>query len=449
MNKPFVFILSIFCLLSVLQSQPFALSDSDPDSPEFRKRFLASYGVHADIEPQLNQKDRPLYEKVAPFLASNPNRAIQIVQQEITPESNAAFDFLLGNLYYANNNFSAAEPQMRNAIKKFPSFRRAHRTLALINVQLEQFKESIPLWLKVITLGGGDAQSYGLLAYAYLTEEKFGSALQAYRMARMFDPDSLDFKRGEAQCLLASEKYLEAIILFDELLKDHPEKKEFWLLQANAFIAEEKYRDAISNLEIAKGIGGADWPTHSLLGNIYLNQGMVDLSLSSYLQALRSEPDLSLDKVFSPLETLLSSRLFAEAASYLDAVDTLITQPLSPKYEAQKALARASIFVDRGEYPPAQEILDSIIAKDPVNSTALLLYGELEQAIDNYSRAEFYFERAANLSGSEAKAFERLGSLAVAQGKYPQAINYFERSLQYQDRPNIRQYLERLKSLVR
>ena len=63
----------IFCVgFSVSAASVFSLSDSDPDSPAFKKRFLASYGVNGAIEPKLASKDQSLYQKVLPLLSSAP-----------------------------------------------------------------------------------------------------------------------------------------------------------------------------------------------------------------------------------------------------------------------------------------------------------------------------------------------------------------------------------------
>ena len=63
----------------------FRLSDSDPDSPEFRRRFLASHGVNEAIEPKLTLEDRPLQEAILPHLRDNPREAIALVEQALTP----------------------------------------------------------------------------------------------------------------------------------------------------------------------------------------------------------------------------------------------------------------------------------------------------------------------------------------------------------------------------
>ena len=138
-----------------------------------------------------SSQDRPLYEAIEPFWQSNPARAIELARKGLTQQSNAAFDFLLGSLYYTQNDYRNAATYLQSALQKFPDFRRAHRNLALIHIQQERYDPAIRHLLRVIELGGGDGQSYSMLAYAYLNTEHYQSALSAYQLARMFLPNSL------------------------------------------------------------------------------------------------------------------------------------------------------------------------------------------------------------------------------------------------------------------
>ena len=52
-----------------LSGAAFSLTDSDPDSPDFRRRFLASHGVNEAIEPKLTVRDRPLQEAIRAAIA--------------------------------------------------------------------------------------------------------------------------------------------------------------------------------------------------------------------------------------------------------------------------------------------------------------------------------------------------------------------------------------------
>ena len=221
----------------------FALTDSNPDSPNFRRRFMALSGVHEPIEPKLTPEDRPLQNSILPWIKEKPKKAIELIEAKLGPTTNPAFLNILGNLYYQIGDYKNSEHYMLKALEQFPSLRRSWRTLALGYVQINALQKAVQPLLKVIQLGGGDAQSYGLLAYAYLNAEKYESALAAYRMARMFDPDSFDFRRGQAICLLQTHQLQSAIAQFDELILESPKEASFWMAQANAFIsANQKIR---------------------------------------------------------------------------------------------------------------------------------------------------------------------------------------------------------------
>ena len=203
-----ILILVSTLIISLHASPTFDLVDTNPGSPEFKQRFYGSFGINSAIEPKLTQEDRPLYESIEPYLKNNAAKAIQLAKQGINKDSNAAFDYLVGSLYYTQSNYSNAATHLKAALRKFPDFRRAHRNLSLIYIQQDRYEDAIRHLLRVIELGGGDGQSYSMLAYAYLTQEKYQSALSAYQLARMFLPDSLDVRRGEAQCLLMTEQTL-------------------------------------------------------------------------------------------------------------------------------------------------------------------------------------------------------------------------------------------------
>ena len=98
---PYILVLIVTVHSILLASgASFPLTDSDPDSAAFRRRFLASHGVNEAIEPKLTVKDRPLQEAIMPLIRTNPQKAIELIETELTPDTNPAFLNILGNLYF-------------------------------------------------------------------------------------------------------------------------------------------------------------------------------------------------------------------------------------------------------------------------------------------------------------------------------------------------------------
>ena len=442
-------ILLVFVIVLGAQGAvPFRLSDSDPDSPEFRARFMASYGVNEAIEPKLTIDDRPLQEAILPHLRSNPQQAIQLIEQALTPELNPAFLAILGNLYYQINDFSNSEKYLRQTLEKFPSLRRSWRTLALTYVQRDMFKEAIAPLLKVITLGGGDDQSYGLLAYCHLLTEKYESALSAYRMARMFKPDSLDFRRGQAQCLLMTEQHLAAIGLFDELIAENPEEQRFWLAQANSYLALDRSDEAIANLQIIADAGKADWSSLILLGDLYLNDDVAHLALATYTRAVKNFTPRQWSDAVRPLNYLLDRHLFTEARGYLDLIRDRIAGQLDAKTAREVRVGEARIEMEIGDAGKAAGMLEQAIQQDPLDGPSLILLGEYHMRIPDYEKAEFYFERATSVADHAADAYTALGRLAVARGDLKSALSPLRRAQQLRPSPNVQRYVEAIERAI-
>ena len=443
---------SLLIALSALtvsgSAAPFRLTDAHPNSPEFRRRFLASYGVNTEIEPKLSSKDRPLYEAVAPYLETDPRYAIEKVEAQLNNNSSPAFDFLLGNLYYSIQNYPVAKQHLNTAIEKFPSFRRAYRTLALIEVQQARYTASIPLWLEVIQLGGGDAQSYGLLGYAYLNQAYYYSALSAYEMAKLFAPDSNDTKRGLAQCLLMTENYAGAVALLDELIVDSPETADYWLLQANCFLAQENRLNAIANLEIAHSLGASSWQSLTLIGDLYLDQAALALAIDNYLTALRDHAPPSAEAAFKPLRALLQLQHYAEAKDYLTTFEQKVTQPFTTAEQMEYQLCQIRIDLGLGNTNDAQAKLQSILHADPLNGRALLLLGNYAKSQNDFSAAELNFERASHIEGFQIEAWESLGRLAVEQRDFDSAIIYFKKAYNQTESRHLADYIKKLEKFV-
>ncbi|MFQ3225112.1 MAG: tetratricopeptide (TPR) repeat protein [Lentimonas sp.] len=447
--KLIAFYFSILCIAHLgSAANSFSLSDTSPQSPEFHARFIGSYGINSAIEPTITQEDRPLYESIAPHLQSNPQQAIQLAMQGINSNSNAAFDFLVGSLYYSHSKYSQARRHLKQAIQKFPNFRRAHRNLALIYIQQENYTSALPHLLKVIKLGGGDGQSYSLLGYSYLNLEKYQSALSAYHMARMFMPDSADIRRGEAHFLLMTNQNNAAIALFDELLAQFPSTQDYWLLQANAFLAEERFADAIANLEIAHTVATPSADTHKLLADLYMNQQVNEQALVHYQAALQANPKMDPGNAFKPLNYLMQLNLFEAAAVYLETLNTTLRGELSPRQASEKAVLSAQLELEIGDAAQGLQQLEAVLTTDPLNADALLMLANYNLQEENYAEAEFYFERATVIADAQVDALIGLARTAVMQGKFKNALTHLQRSQKLKPRNDVAQFIASIQQVV-
>jgi len=259
------------------------------DDPEWRQRFLGSYGFLSGAEPEIAQGELTMLREVIDLMKVNPRAAATMLSQQVTPESSAALDFILANLHFQNGNLAGAKESYGSALAKFPDFRRAHKNLGLLLVQEGRYKEAAVHLTQAVELGDRDGRNYGLLGYCYLNLERYLAAEQAYRAAILQQPDIRDWKLGLARTLLATEQYRDAVTLFDDLIEDDPEHAASWLLQANAYIGLDQPEAAAVNLEAVRMMGKADTSSLVLLGDIYMNAGMTALAKSVYLEVIAKD----------------------------------------------------------------------------------------------------------------------------------------------------------------
>ena len=107
------------CLLlpALGQAQPsFAKTLQFWNNKGFIDRFMATYGVKSEVEPKISADENDLFKELIPLIQSSPNQAIVKLTEAITPESSAALEFTLGNLYVQSNNYPQAVVQYLSLI---------------------------------------------------------------------------------------------------------------------------------------------------------------------------------------------------------------------------------------------------------------------------------------------------------------------------------------------
>lgn len=241
--------------------------------PEWRKRFLGSYGFLSGQEPPIKQQELELLREVIDLMKVNLPAATARLQAASGPDSSAALDFILANLYFQGGSLDQAKTAYQNAIGKFPDFRRAQKNLGLLLVQEQDFATAATHLAKAVDLGDRGGRNYGLLGYCYLNLDNAFAAEVAYRNAMLQEPDSRDWKLGLARALLSMNKNEEAVALFNGMIADDPDDTTAWMLQANAYLALDQPAQAAVNLETVQLLGKAEPSTLKLLGDIYMNEG--------------------------------------------------------------------------------------------------------------------------------------------------------------------------------
>ncbi len=446
-------------LVVILLAASFVMTESDGPGQNldlwkdeaFQRQFMGSFGVNADIEPQVSTIERAALQEIIPLLsADDQTEAISRLEEAITPDSSAVFDFTLANIFFQRDETAHAAELYRGALMKFPSFRRAHKNLGLIQVRNGDYEDALSSLSKVIELGGGDGMTYGLLGYSYSMVSEFVSAESAYRSAILLAPETLDWKVGLTHSVMKQRKYGEAVTLCEELITRYPERTEFWLMQANAFIGMDQALKAAENYEIIRRMGKATSESERTLGDIYVNARLWALAGEAYSRAYRLDKDADLATPLRWVEVLAQRGAIDEAMRLLSEVKEARNGEFDEKDEARLLKVEARIAAARGDdSEEVIKILERIVELDPLDGDALILLGQHYGRTQQYEKAIFVFERASRLDDHESNALVRHAEVLVAQSKFAEAIPLLKRAQNLDSRDDVARYLEQVEKVAR
>jgi len=415
------------------------------DDPEWRARFLGSYGFLSGAEPQIAQSELALLREVIDLMRVDPRAAEKMLGSQIPKDGSAALDFILANLQFQNGHIAEAALSYDRALEKFPDFRRAHKNAGLLLVQGGDYEAALVHLSRAIELGERDGRTYGLLGYCHLNLEHFVSAEQAYRDAVLLEPETRDWQVGLARALMSMEKYEEAVAVFGNVIDADPTNATAWLGQANAYIGLDKPRAAAVNLEAVRAMGQAQTTSLVLLGDIYMNEGLPDLAKSAYLEVIQKDgAGVQLETALRAADVLVRTRSYDQAREVVQSIQKRYGGSMDTDAELRVLTLRGKLARAQGRDAEAVKILESIVERDGTNGDALLELAQYHHEHGDAARALLYVERAQNLKGFEYEALLDHAQLGVAAGDYRKAAELLRRALEIKREPRVERFLARV-----
>lgn len=111
----------------------------------------------------------------------------------------------------------------------------------------------------------------------------------------------------------------------------------------------------------------------------------------------------------------------------------LISCKAQPQYYQKKVASHkeiAKLYFEEGRYAEALKELELAKATDKCDAETFNLLGLVYLSRKEFDKAEEAFKEALKLDPNFSEAYTNLGSLRMAQGRYKEAINYFEKALE-------------------
>ena len=440
--------ISGFWLLAFLNllfsAEPLPLSTSYWKDEAFLKSFNGSYRIEARIEPNVTTEERGLLVEIQKLMADNKRAAAleKLKTNELTRTS-AALTFNLANLYFESGDTKNSIIAYAAALKTYPSFRRAHHNLALALVRENDLEKALNHLTEAIRLGDSEGSTYGLLGYCRLFREEYASALQAYRLAQVTEPNVAEWKAGTAQCLQHLGDKTEAITLLEEVIRQRPLEASYSILKANIHLDLDQADQAVKALELPFRLKllSAD-PTLTLAG--------------LHLRANRNtSAQTAIDIAFSDKAALPSTsavlRLIHTASSQENwkLVKSLLEQTKTVMPDRSMSIAKARYLIASNEDVAAGiALLNKLVQEDPTDGEALLTLAKHFTDTKQPGAAELLFERATADSSTAYEAYVELTRLHVAQSRYAEAIIAADKALTLNPTESLRSYRQALQQTL-
>ena len=397
-------------------------------------------------EPEMTEEEYALYQKVVTMLATNPDFALKLLEVMFAEkaEPSPAFQFIMGNAYYAANQNDRAERSYRASVDRFPTFLRAWVNLGVLYYSTGRYEKAIPCFSKAVTLGDRDSSTFGLLGYSLQRTGDLVSAEMAYMQALSGEPNNADWKEGLLEICIQGRQFTRAESLVKGLIKDQPTDANYWLAYANILLSEGRKVEATVVLETASSAGASDASNLSMLGDLYAEQGMVPEAASVYEKILVQSPEIGEPKLLHYAEILISIDKLKDAEATLDRIKPGANGELSVDVHQ----ARADLLAAEKKWPEERRELDALLRTAPLNGRALLSLGRAYASEDDSARAQLAFETAYGVASSSYAASLELANIELRNRHYSKCVEYLEHALSIERTDDVRDFLVRIRSLV-
>ena len=322
-------------------------------------------------------------------------RAVKQFEQILLRDPKDVSSYLiLSQLYRLGGDNAKAESILKKAIAMQPDSSEANANLAMLYVDMGDFRAAIDL-LKGVSNSTADAQVWGTLAYAYEQVQDYKNSASAYSRALQRDPDNLAYRRGLGNSLLYSKQYDPAREQFESLLEANP-------------------RDIESYLRVSQ---------------IYRVQGKFDLAQQNLTKALELAPD-NPEILLNQVMLMETQGKIPEAISLvqkiLDASSKQDASPYTPQEKASRGVfleKLGTLYRDHGDFTNAENSFRQMLSLGQDNAMrAQLQLLQTYEENKQFDKALEESERAVKQYPESRELVAQRASLLATTGRGPAAI---------------------------
>lgn len=408
---------------------------------DFQRRLAESYLRGSEVEPALTQREAQSRLEVLSLINEQRLKDAMARLQTLQGD-NAVFDYMLGNIYFGQSKFDKAAIEYSKAVGRMSNFRRAWQNLAMAQMRNDNYDAARDAFVRVLSLGGASAQTYGLLGIMHAQLGDYVAAESAFRTVTMLEPAKESWRMMLAQTLYQQGRYAECASLCAVMLDKSPNNVDLWSMQGNAYAGMRDTKKAAENFEIVEELGGSTYDGSMLLGTIYFNDEVFGLAVDAYIRAMEKGKDRSHAPMVDIANRLAARSAYAESRRLIKSIETIYATKLDLEARTELRKMQARLAATTGATDEQVALLKQIVADNPLDGDALIQLGRHFQEKGDAATAILRFEQAARNEKFAAEAKVLHAQLLVSQDKFTEAAPLLRQAQTIKRRDDVAKLLE-------
>ncbi len=346
---------------------------------------------------------------------------------------------LLADIYYKENKKIKALTLYEQIHKYDPSDVVAIRRLSELYTAIGAFDKANEMYMLLIR-GEDDekeiAKIKNKIAALHLEENKIDEAISMYRSIIEDNPTDTDTYMKIAELSAKKQDWETCLKCYQELIRLKGESVELLEQVAHMYFNLKQWDSALASYSRLIDMEGSQSKNYLHYQNRYsetlIHQGKHDESIEILTNLIADFPDVD-----SLAYTL--AHAYVNAGRYQDAIKLheLLIEKLPPdqteilrKYISTIIASWATDIFETGEYAKAFEKFMEGLKYDQDNAEIYYKLGKCNCSIKSYHDAIAHFNRAIQISPTEAKhyiglghAYDEMGELKKSRGSFQDAVN--------------------------
>ncbi|SNY61388.1 tetratricopeptide repeat protein [Paractinoplanes atraurantiacus] len=338
----------------------------------------------------------------------------------------------LGNLEARRGRYQTAFDHYNEALRHDGQFAQAWNGLGEVHAALGRYTEAVAAHERAIELHPDDPYTLSSLGDTYRQQGELDRARETLESALRIDDSAAYVWRNLGELHLRRGAPAEAVQAFEEAVRRDPRDAVAWDGRARAARAlddgGEMERESLWQAAEENPMEPWGW---NQLGDAYRRAHMHQESLHAHERALSRDPENSyaldgIGKALLALGELGLARKMHEVARGINPADAYASHGI------------ANVLMARGDYAASIAANEEALRTSEHAAYARNGIGDAYERMRSYVDATRYFSETVERDGDDiaavAYAYDGLARVALAQGRYPAALDALQKARDRQPR---------------